>query len=1566
MSLQRVAIIYDDKVRPDTTGFYCRRALGGLVEVEHFLPAELARIPRREFDLYLNIDDGLEYRLPDDLRPCAWWAIDTHLNYSWCLERARDFDAVFAAQRDGAEQFRQDGINTATWLPLACDPEFHCKHDVTKEYDVCFVGNLFLGARSDLVEVIQRRFLKVFVGRKFFEEMAKIYSASRIVFNRSIRNDVNMRVFEALACGSLLMTNDLADNGQGEFFQDGVHLATYKDPEELLDKIQYYLVHEEVRERIAATGRQEAVTKHTYRQRMATLLEEVEKRLSQTGAPGLRRRIMRPHDLSSVDFAVPNLADFIPPGAERILEIGSGEYTPEPLAKDFLSEVLQAGGRRLEKLTISELEKDDPGLTPGTFDAIVCGVLDRFREPATFLRRVHSRLQPGGCVLAAIPNLRHYRMVRTLMEGNWPYGSRGIGNGEPRHFFTRREMEKLFFRTGFSIEELQTIPGLADERDQIQVGRVKVGGLHISGLPPKDAEEFYVSHYLVKAVPTPIPSWELTSIIILTHNELAYTRKCMKSILQFTDEPYELIIVDNASTDGTVEFLETIANVKLIHNTENVGFPKAANQGIQAATGRQILLLNNDCVVTTGWLRRLLQALNGDPKIGLVGPCSNFVSGEQQLEVPYEDLMGLDGFAWNWGQTHNRQLEDTDRLVGFCFLIRRELVDTIGLLDERFGIGCFEDDDYCRRALAAGYRAVIARDAYVHHFGGRTFVGMGVDFGTLSRTNEKLLTEKWEQRDKPAAEAITTAQSNGKKNIGYSLRAAPDGGLLLSRKEIELSLCMIVRDNARTIEAALESIKPWVDEIIVVDTGSKDDTPGIAKRLGARVFHFPWCDDFSAARNESLRHARGQWIFWMDSDDTIDDINGRKLRELIRQADPSMMGFVAQVHCPGAGDDGDTDITVVDHVKLFRNFPHLRFDGRIHEQIIPALRRAGGDIAWTDLFVVHSGYDHTPEGQEKKKQRDLRILHLELKERPEHPFTLFNLGMTYADIDQYAEAVDFLNRSIKHSEKTESHLRKAFAILVYSYSQLGQDQDAWEACRKGLDLFPKDLELRFRKAILLHGAGRFQEAVETYQNVLEEPDERHFTSVIEGIRGFKTWHNLAAVYMDLGDFTRAEEQWRRVVEEVPRYRLGWRGLGEILVLQGKEEEARGLADQLLANPRLRVEGMMVKSQLAARAGDFRNAREELEQAVKEYPDDLHPLQAICRLLFEHGEPAQAEKSLQELVRHDPKDAAAHHNLGMVYVRQGRLKEAMEAFRQSLRFRPHSPHTRLQLANTLKETGQMDQAVKAWNETLLQCPGQPEATEALRRAQGFTPEPSKIAQAQRTWDVYKLQIRGRTVEVPFASRGAVDRAIFRDVCERDVYGVRQITDPPTTVLDIGAHIGAFCLLAAEAWPNARIIACEPDPDNVALLRQNVSGRPNIEVVPAAILGEERAQAEFRMVPDKANSNSGGGSCARSEPDSIKTIVPALSAVQLWKSKEIAACDFLKLDCEGSELLVLRALDEAGLLRRVNFIAGEWHALADGQEAIDRAKGELKATLEKTHSITFLPNRGGKEGHFYGQR
>jgi FkbM family methyltransferase len=1348
MDIRKIAIIFDDKIRPDTTGVYCQRALSELVEVHHFRPFELGQIPSHGFDLYLRIDDGLEYHLPSQLRPAAWWVIDTHLNLPWYLDSAPEFNWLFAAQRDAVEQFRNAGCE-ATWLPLACDPGIHRKHKVEKSLDVCFVGHLFDGHRADLVALIQKRFPISFVGQRFFDEMAQTYSMARTVFNRSIRNDVNMRFFEALACGSLLVTNDLAENGQEDLARDGVHLATYRDRDELVDKIAFYLKKGELRERLASAGRALALEQHTYRHRMEKLL---------------------------------------------------GLVKPKPKAT-----------------------------------------------------------------------------------------------------------------------KTATLP------------------------PPRQST-----------------TSAMTSIVILTHNQLAYTRQCLDSIRERTEQPYELIVVDNASTDGTVEYLRSQADIKLICNSENRGFPCGCNQGIGIATGGQILLLNNDTVVTSGWLARLLQTLNSDPKIGLAGPCSNCVSGDQEIPAHYQDLAGLESFAHHWAHKNAGGRKEVDRLVGFCLLMRREVVDRIGLLDERFGVGCFEDDDYCRRALQAGYRAVIARDAFIHHYGGLTFRGSGIDYGSLLQSNQRLFEAKW-------AKSMSASPSPAEADlphITYGVQATPQG-LRLVRKGKLISLCMIVRNNAGIIRACLESIKPWVDEMIVVDTGSTDDTPRIAAELGARVFHMPWPYSFSIARNESIRHARGRWIFWMDSDDTISEECGRRLRQLVlNETSPATFGYVMQVHCPGRGNDGADEITVVDHVKLFRNRPDLRFEHRIHEQILPAINRAGGTVEFTDIHVVHSGYDHSPEGQRRKLERDLDLLHRELEEMPRHPFTLFNLGMTYTDVKRYDEALEFLQQCLQFSHPGDSHVRKVYAYVVACHQGKSDMDRAAAACQEGLGLFPLDAELRFRNANLLHLRGQLAEAVAAYHDLFLRQEEAHYKSVVAGITGYLARHNLAVVYQDQGDFVRAEEQWRLIVGERPGYRPGWRGLGGSLLAQGKIAEVQKISKKLLHEKTTRAEGLLLEGQAAARNGDKAKAQNSWQQVVTGYPDQHDVLLLAGRLLFEHIEPPAAEAALRAALRCFPEDGATLHNLGAIFLQTGRTNEAVEAFTESLKHRPDSAQTQAQLGHALLAVGRGAEAVAAWKQALILEPNNAEALEFLRQvgqqtgaSAGKLPAPPVAGPIAS-----RFPMDTKAGDTKLRIRGPVDVAIARDLWDKDVYRLRTISTPPALVLDIGAHIGIFSLLAAHTWPSARIIACEADPENAIVLRQNVAARPGIETVEGAIVAEDVTKVAFHAVMDKIGGNSGGSSCVRLDAGTKVIEIPALSVVRLWDSKRIQRCDLLKLDCEGAELSILRALAKAGLLSRVRHVTGEWHAADEAPATTAKIRAQLAGVLEKTHHVTFAEPIRGREGHF----
>lgn len=376
-----------------------------------------------------------------------------------------------------------------------------------------------------------------------------------------------------------------------------------------------------------------------------------------------------------------------------------------------------------------------------------------------------------------------------------------------------------------------------------------------------------------------------------------------------------------------------------------------------------------------------------------------------------------------------------------------------------------------------------------------------------------------------------------------------------------ISLCMIARDEEPRIGDCLRSIAPYVDELIVVDTGSTDRTREIAAECGARVYDLPWPDSFAAARNASIELATSDWIFWMDADDVISPECGAGLRELVRRHPQRDAAYHVAVHIPPG--PGEFSPSVVDHVKLFPNRPDLRFEHRIHEQILPALRRAGLDVRFSDLYVTHQNYDRSDAGQAKKRRRDYHLLELDLQDRPDHPFVLFNLGMTYLyATKEYELAAHYLRRSLDHSHPADSIVRKAYAMLGTARICQGEWEAAIQANEEGRSHYPHDAELLFQAGQVYQQLGHFDAARRCLEQLTEGEEDEHYRSVDVGLRTYRGRHELALLFRRMGDAPHCEAVLREIAALQPSYLTAQVDLAETILLQGRKGEARQLLERI--------------------------------------------------------------------------------------------------------------------------------------------------------------------------------------------------------------------------------------------------------------------------------------------------------------------------------------------------------------------------------------------------------------------
>lgn len=480
-------------------------------------------------------------------------------------------------------------------------------------------------------------------------------------------------------------------------------------------------------------------------------------------------------------FTRPEVQRLVSRRAGRVLDVGCAQGNvgagikerqgAEVWGIETDSAAAAMAGKRLDRVIAAPVEEALTELPNGYFDAIILAdVLEHLADPAAVLSGLARKLTANGELVVSLPNVAHWSVVQDLLQGNWNYQDAGILDRTHLRFFTRKSALDLFTTAGFLATSVTSIELSGDTGMPASL----LKALNQEGVaPPELARASSAYQYLFRLVQ---PESQVTSIVILTYNEVDCTRECLESIARNTPEPHEIILVDNGSSDGTLPYLREVCarddRYRLVENGTNLGFAAGCNIGMRLARGGRILLLNNDVVVPSGWLSGLLECLEREPDAGIVGPMSNEVAGAQRVaDTGYRNTDELEEFARSFARANGGRRIPVDRLVGFCLLFRRELVEAVGELDESFGSGNFEDDDFCLRAALAGYGCVIAGDVFIHHYGSRSFTANRIDYARAMASNRARYDAKWDlaRLDEALAKKVVTrnAITRGRRLARY-------------------------------------------------------------------------------------------------------------------------------------------------------------------------------------------------------------------------------------------------------------------------------------------------------------------------------------------------------------------------------------------------------------------------------------------------------------------------------------------------------------------------------------------------------------------------------------------------------------------------------------------------------------------------------------------------------------------------------------------------------------------------------------------------------------------------------
>jgi len=324
-----------------------------------------------------------------------------------------------------------------------------------------------------------------------------------------------------------------------------------------------------------------------------------------------------------------------------------------------------------------------------------------------------------------------------------------------------------------------------------------------------------------------------------------------------------------------------------------------------------------------------------------------------------------------------------------------------------------------------------------------------------------------------------------------------------------LSLCMIVKNEAATLPRCLKSVASIVDEMIIVDTGSTDDTIAICESFGARVISYQWDQHFANARNFGLQEALGDWILWIDADEELDQQAKTQIKEKISIVSADMI-LLPLYHYYGKQVPVNTTEKFISHQnRLFRNHIGIQFFNRIHEQAQHTDPNKTIAYERIDVPIHHYGYLQATTDDKQKGERNLQLLEASSKEEPKNPWILYHLASEYYRKKHYERAFEFINLSIVYF-LAQSSIPPSLAYRLKYAIMLESDNpgNALSSIEKAIDLYPDYVDLYYCKGCLHYEQKAYEQAIESFTKCLSLGEAHQEYLIQNGVGSFRAQQML--------------------------------------------------------------------------------------------------------------------------------------------------------------------------------------------------------------------------------------------------------------------------------------------------------------------------------------------------------------------------------------------------------------------------------------------------------------------------